>query len=316
MAFHNTRGKLSALFVSVIILLPLTFPLSLNKLFWNKVDFKTNPIVEWLKTNRPEARVVSVDPNGIFAIPPNFGQIYGIRCAEIVAVIFLNHYRSISAQPKTLPTSVLFGSLSLDTFNQMGVTIVLLSNDASSTNMNLLLKGPLFSAYSIPGAHGRLYFAEKACHYKPDLPLLSQIDSLSGKTDAVAVVEDMGNPVPTLIVETPPEKGRAVFERDDIHEVLVRTDCPSEGLLVLRDSWYPGWMATVDGKKTPIFRVNGCYRGVIVPAGEHKIRFLYRPILVYISGAASLLTTLLVIFVVLRKKVQRREIGPTVASRS
>ncbi len=301
MAFHNARGKLSALFMSVIILLPLTFPLSLNKLFWNRVDFKTNPVVEWLKTNRPEARVVSVDFGGIFAIPPNFGQMYGIRCAEIVAVIFLNHYRSISAQPKTLPTAVLFDSLSLGIFNQMGVTIVLLANDVSSLRMNLLFKGSLYSAYSIPGAQGRLYFAEKAYHYKPGLPFLRQILSLSRETDAVAVVENMGNPVPAVIPEIPPGKGKAVFELDDTHEVLVRTDCPSEGLLVLRDSWYPGWMAFIDGKKVPILRVNGCFRGVIVPAGEHKIRFLYRPILVYASGAVSLLTVLLVIFVSLRK---------------
>jgi uncharacterized membrane protein YfhO len=112
----------------------------------------------------------------------------------------------------------------------------------------------------------------------------------------------MGNPFPTVIPETLPGKGIAVFERDDIHEVFVRTDCPSEGLLVLRDSWYPGWIATVDGKKAPILRVNGCFRGVIVPAGEHKVRFLYRPVLVYISGAVSLLSLLLVIFVSIRKK--------------
>jgi hypothetical protein len=315
MAFRNARRKPFTLFISAIILLPLTFPLSLNKLSWNGIDFKTNPVVEWLKTNRPEARVVSVNFGGLFAIPPNLGQAYGIRCAEIAAAIFLNHYRSISPQLKTLPTVVLFDSSSLATVNQMGVTIVLLSNDVFSSRVNLLFKGSSYSAYAIPGAHGRLYFAERACHYKPGLPFPRQILSLSQETDAVAIVEDMGNSTPAVIPEILSGKGMAAFERDDPDDILVRTECPLEGLLVLRDSWYPGWVAFVDGKKVPILRVNGCYRGAIVPAGEHRIRFVYRPILVYASGAVSLLTVVLVIFVSLWKS-SRRRIAPTVASRS
>jgi hypothetical protein len=302
MAFHNARGKLIPAFMSAIILLPLAYPLSLNKLFWNRIDFRTNPVVEWLKASRPEARVASVDFGGLFAIPPNLGQAYGIRCAEIAAVIFLNHYRSISTQPKTLPTAVLFDSLSSVTLSQMGVTVVLLSNDVSSSKVNLLYKGSLYSAYAIPGAHGRLYFAEKACHYKLGLPFLRQILSISQETDAVAIVEDMGHTVPAVIPHIPSGMGTAVFEGDEIDNIVIRTECPSEGLLVLRDSWYPGWMATVDGKKVPVLRVNGCYRGVIVPAGEHRVRFVYRPILVYASGAVSLLTALFVVSVSLRRR--------------
>lgn len=315
MAFHDVRRKQFSLLISVIILLPLAFPLSLNKLSWNRIDFKTNPAVEWLKTNRPEARVVSVNFAGLFAIPPNLGQAYSIRCAEIAAAIFLNHYKSMSPQLKTLPTLVLFDSSSLPTVNQMGVTIVLLSNDVSSSKVNLLFKGSLYSAYAIPGAHGRLYFAERASRYKPGMTFPRQILSVSGDTDAVAVVEDMGNPAPVVIPEILSGNGIAVFERDDIDDILVRTDCPLEGLLVLRDSWYPGWVAFIDGKRAPILRVNGCFRGLIVPAGEHKIRFAYRPILVYVSGGVSLLALLFVIFVSIRKSSTRR-IGPTVGSRA
>jgi hypothetical protein len=134
------------------------------------------------------------------------------------------------------------------------------------------------------------------------LPFLRQILSISQETDAVAIVEDMGHTVPAVIPHIPSGMGTAVFEGDEIDNIVIRTECPSEGLLVLRDSWYPGWMATVDGKKVPVLRVNGCYRGVIVPAGEHRVRFVYRPILVYASGAVSLLTALFVVSVSLRRR--------------
>jgi hypothetical protein len=299
---RTAQGMLSPLLVSAIVLVPLVFPLSMNKLLWNTIDFKTNSVVEFLKANRPHARSVSVDPTLSFAIPPNLGQAYGVRCAEINAVIFLNNYWSMFHHPRALPTMVFFDFLSLDAFAHMGASVVLLPNDAPSSGLVSLIKGVRFSAYSIPGVHGRLYFAERACQYKPSTTIPNQILSLSQDTDAVAVVEGMGHPVPAVIPEIPFAKGKAVFERDDIEDILVHLECPSEGLLVLRDSWYPGWMASIDGKKAPILRINGCFRGVIVPGGAHTLRFVYRPILVYAAGAVSLLSLLFVILVSVGKK--------------
>jgi hypothetical protein len=294
--------------MSAIILVPLAFPLSLNKLSWNTIDFKTNPVVEWLKANQPEARVVSVDPKLIFAIPPNFGQAYGVRCIEIISAIFLNNY-SMFRHPRGIFTAIFFDSLFIEAFGQMGATIVLLPNEASSLGLPLLIKGTLFSAYSIPGMHGRLYFAEQVRHYEPNIPLPNQIHSINQNTDAVAVVEDMGNPVRQKIPEILPGQGKALFEQDEIHKVIIRTESPSEGLLVLRDSWYPGWIAFIDEEKIPILRINGCFRGVIVPTGNHTVRFIYRPALVYIAWAVSLLGLSLTIWISIRKSSPSKNKG-------
>lgn len=198
----------------------------------------------------------------------------------------------------------------------MGASVVLLPNNVSSPGLDLLIKGTQFSAYSIPGAHGRLYFAERACHYKPGMNFPTQIQSLGQGADGVAVVEGMGNPEPLIVPEIPFGKGKATFEREDDNEVFVHTECSLEGLLVLRDSWYPGWVAFVDGKKTPIFRINGCFRGVIVPAGRHAVRFVYRPILVYVAGLVSLLTSVFVVFVSAGKKLTSRRRNGTIENPS
>jgi hypothetical protein len=306
LVLRTVRGKLSSLLISAIILTPLAFPLSLNRLVWNTVDFKTNSVVEWLKINRPHARVASVDPGLYFAIPPNLGQAYGIRCVEVNAAVFLNNYYSMFHHPKVFSTAVFFDFLPTDVLRQMGANVVLLSNQASSTGLELLFMGSQFSAYAIPETHGRLYFAERACHYKPGKDFPSQILSISQETDAVAVVEGMGNPLPPVIPEIPFGKWKTVFERDDTEDVVIHTECPSEGLLVLRDSWYPGWRAFIDGERALILRINGCFRGVIVPEGEHKIKFVYRPILIYVAGTVSLLALLVVAFVSLQKSLTGR----------
>jgi hypothetical protein len=49
------------------------------------------------------------------------------------------------------------------------------------------------------------------------------------------------------------------------------------GLIVLTDTFYPGWDARVDGQAAHIHRVNGVFRGVFVEGGRHEITMRFRP---------------------------------------
>ncbi len=51
----------------------------------------------------------------------------------------------------------------------------------------------------------------------------------------------------------------------------------SPGLLVLGDTYYPGWKAYVDGKKTPIYPTDVALRSVYLEPGEHEVKFVYSP---------------------------------------
>jgi O-antigen/teichoic acid export membrane protein len=58
-------------------------------------------------------------------------------------------------------------------------------------------------------------------------------------------------------------------------EVLidVKTDTPA--WLVLSDSYFPGWIAQVDGEDTHLYKADYNFRAVFVPAGAHTVRFKY-----------------------------------------
>jgi len=60
-------------------------------------------------------------------------------------------------------------------------------------------------------------------------------------------------------------------------QVVISTTLSAPGYLVLSDTWYPGWRATVDGVESPIERANYMLRAVAVPAGTHRVVFTYQP---------------------------------------
>jgi hypothetical protein len=58
-------------------------------------------------------------------------------------------------------------------------------------------------------------------------------------------------------------------------EYAVSSDGPA--VLVLRDSFAPGWSATVDGQRADVLRANGKHRAVRLSAGRHHVRLRYAP---------------------------------------
>ena len=61
------------------------------------------------------------------------------------------------------------------------------------------------------------------------------------------------------------------------------------GMLILSDSWFPGWRAYVDGHRVPIHKAYNLLRGVVVEGGSHHVTFRYWPGSVFAGAALALL---------------------------
>jgi uncharacterized membrane protein YfhO len=66
--------------------------------------------------------------------------------------------------------------------------------------------------------------------------------------------------------------------------------------------WYPGWRAMVDGEQREVETAAGVFLQVSVPAGEHLVRFVFQPKIVYWGLGVSILTFASLVILCLREK--------------
>jgi len=72
-------------------------------------------------------------------------------------------------------------------------------------------------------------------------------------------------------------QGHAAVRVYEEQRVVIEADARRDSVLVLTDSWYPGWGATVNGEESPVLVAGHAFRGIPLAAGRHTVELRYRP---------------------------------------
>ncbi len=70
-------------------------------------------------------------------------------------------------------------------------------------------------------------------------------------------------------------------------------------ILTFLDSWYPGWLAFVDGERVPILRANEQFKAIVLPPGTHRVYFAFHHELTWQAFWISVLALCLTITLML-----------------
>ncbi len=71
--------------------------------------------------------------------------------------------------------------------------------------------------------------------------------------------------------------GGAVITAARAGELSVTVSTRDGGVLVFNESYYPGWVAIIDGQDAPVYRANINMQAVVLPAGAQHVTLAYRP---------------------------------------
>ncbi len=121
---------------------------------------------------------------------------------------------------------------------------------------------------------------EPASSLDEAVTLLHVVDAIGG-SQVSAVVEASTETVAAWglagQVDAPAGSQEASIISYTPEQVVIRARSEQPSFLILKDSYYPGWHAAVNGEPVEIVATNVLFRGVPVPAGESEVEFRYRP---------------------------------------
>jgi hypothetical protein len=58
--------------------------------------------------------------------------------------------------------------------------------------------------------------------------------------------------------------------------ISLQTTSPAPSIVVIAQTYYPAWKASVDGRPAKLWRANYAFQAIEVPAGDHRVQLIYR----------------------------------------
>lgn len=293
------------------------------------------PFVRAAQRDEPFSRVFALDGK----LYPNTASALGLQDIRAVDALYVERYfRYVQAfiQPNVFDR---FTGEEADPqyrgnpmFDVLGVSAVLAARDLKGSGLRLVGRDLDTRVYENTNAYPRAWVVHDVHVVDGEDDAFALLQARARRSDGAfdpryeAVVESAEDTPGTPLLALQDgradcEAGRlddATIERYTSNSVTigVRAACP--GLLVLPDTYYPGWRATVDGRDQPLYPTNGAFRGVTVPAGTSQVEFRYEPraFPVGIALAMGGLAVFAVLWIISGRRSGRRSVADPVSRSS
>ena len=279
------------------------------------------PATNGLRTALGDGRLMRFDAseNGLddvlALLRPNLGQAYGF--ADLTPYIifppetYTRLFEALDARTRfrqgvaRIPDVGLVGHPLLDLLR---VSVVLSRAPLEHARLELAFERPGFFVYRRSGTLGPARVVGQMLPASSDDAALALLtngpfdpqrqvviapESVRGAQETAALAGGFGEGVgqPSTITS---------FRRPARTEVEIDV-AGDGGILVWHEQHYPGWKASIDGASAPLLRADHVYQALVLPAGEHRVRFRYAPAsvrngLVLTLGALSLALILSLFF--------------------
>ena len=274
--------------------------------------------VDFLASQPGLFRIVSFGDEDV--LKPDTGMLYGlqdVRGYDTVIPRQYVEYWSLMEPPQGLPYSMIHKlvrreSLASKYLDLLNVRYVLTTQELCEEAAPVVPPHAGGEATSLPtcgeGQQGGLRLAYdgeiKVYERTTALPrafFVTQAQFVSDGASALAALRRPDfDPRREVILEGQGEPfasaafGQVEVESYQPNQVVLRAFSNAPGFLVLADSYFPGWEATIDGQPAPIYRADGNFRAVELAGGQHQVVLKYSPV----SFKLGLFTSLLGLTVV------------------
>jgi hypothetical protein len=124
------------------------------------------------------------------------------------------------------------------------------------------------------------FYIYENTRYLPRIRFINNYQVVKNEDEALKVISSKSfNPATMVVIEG--SLAKKILEqstseikliKDTDEELIIEVKNNKEGILVVGDSFYPGWQAFIDDKQTKIYPANINQRAIFINAGNHQVR--------------------------------------------
>jgi hypothetical protein len=148
----------------------------------------------------------------------------------------------------------------------------------------ILYRAETMTIQQVPEPLPRAYFVARVYQAKNETEVISRLTSLDFDYHREVIIMEEATKVKALRqaqdaaeVEGEAASGQVTVVEQGANRVLLQVEASGPGFVVLTDTFYRGWQATVDSQPAQIWPANLAFRAVAVEAGTHDLVFNYQP---------------------------------------
>ena len=240
-------------------------------------------------------------PDGVDPLYPKlYGEFIQSSQKGIVGQNFTNQTRSDAVIAKGLDHNIEDNPQRLRVLETLGTAYILdktsrysLKHFFPDNKFTLVYEDNTWRIFKDRDATPRAFFAGKVDSYSTTQDFENKLFSLNFNPANEILVENnsftktqlagIGGKAILQLINYSPDK------------IIFKSSSDSNQILFLSDTYYPGWQAEIDGKKTDIIKADYAFRAIAVPKGTHTIIFSYLP-LSFVVGIVISLASLITLF--------------------
>jgi hypothetical protein len=237
--------------------------------------YPSTPGIEWLRTDQSVFRILGAGKT----LVPNSAEVYGVDDVRGLDFMTVQRYEELI----TGNAGNFFFYLSADSLPEalplLNVKYLLLPRQMPlNPHFFELVYSDGMAVYRLTVCEPRA-LAVFTTRVSNPAAILNEVRSGRFDPQQVLLLEESPKTVPgveTNSAETNADVSVRVtsYQAD---EVGIEASLPRPGFLLLLDTYFPGWLATVNGRPTGIYRADYNFRAVSLPAGKSTVHFVYRP---------------------------------------
>jgi hypothetical protein len=165
---------------------------------------------------------------------------------------------------------------SLAALRALGVRYVMLSSPQAADTAHFTVRtdpagGP--AVWILRAAPGRAYAVDSLASLPDEPSVIAALLTLANDPAHLAFTSEPG-----AAARFPGSaQARIAWLADEPDRIVLQVQAAAPAFVVIADTWFPGWRATLDGQPLVIHRVQHLLRGLAVPAGSHRIVLAYEP---------------------------------------